>query len=302
MTDKAPPTSEWIPNIVMGEDYDQNYVDDPVHYGALGSLADFFGRDMPVHRHALYLQVHYISQGDINFHIDDQLYQVQGPALFLTPPAVPHSFQTDDDAEGHVLTVHQSIVWQLLNRERQIEQQLNLNQGICLTRDVVKEAQLDQWLMIEQLLLNVRQEWNSDNLAKALMLENLISSIIIQVARLSTQRALSSSVSNDDLRIFHQFSDEVERHFREHWVLPDYSRQIGVSESRLNQICKRITNSSPKKIIIERVLREAKRLLAFSGKPVSEICYELGFKDPAYLSRFFKNQTGLSPLHYRNNR
>lgn len=291
--------AEWIPNIVMGEDYDQKYADAQIHYDALGNLASFFGRDMPVHRHASYLQVHYFEAGAINFHIDDQLYRVQGPALFLTPPATPHSFQSENHTAGHVLTVHQSIIWRLMKQDLQIEQELDLTRGICLTREGLADNQHNQWTMIEQALINLSEEWQADHLAKSLILENLTCFIAIQIIRLSTRRAVSSSVSNDDLRIFHQFSDAIEQHFRDQWLLPEYTRSIGVSESRLNQVCKQISNNSPKKIIMERVLREIKRLLTFSGKSVNEICYELGFKDPAYLSRFFKNQTGMSPLGYR---
>ncbi len=291
--------AEWIPNINIGDDYDRKYADATIHYDALDNLASFFGRDMPVHRHAQYLQVHYIEQGAINFHIDDQLYQVQAPALFLTPPAIPHSFQTEDHACGHVLTVHQSIIWQLMQRDLQIEQELDVNRGICITPEGLEPGQRAQWRAIEQTVANLRDEWQANHAARALMLENLTCSLVIQVARLSTRRAVSSAVTNDDLRVFHQFTDLVEEHFREQWLLPEYTSRIGVSEGRLNQVCKRISNSSPKRLISERILREVKRLLTFSGKSVNEICYELGFRDPAYFSRFFKNHTGLSPLAYR---
>ena len=293
--------AQWIPNINMGEDYDQKYVDALIHYDALDNLASFFGRDMPVHRHAQYLQVHYIEEGAINFHIDDQLYQVHGPALFLTPPAVPHSFQTEDRATGHVLTVHQSVIWKLMQDDLQIEKKLDLRRGTCITAHSLSHGQDTQWHKIEQTFANLSEEWSNGHNAKSLMLENLTCFLMILVMRLSTGQAASSAVTNDDLRIFHQFNDQIELHFRDQRLLPEYTNAIGVSESRLNQICNNISNSSPKKIITERVLREVKRLLTFSGKSVNEICYELGFKDPAYFSRFFKNHTGISPLAYRKN-
>lgn len=40
-----------IPNINIGQVYDQRYSDAEVHYDKLGNLAGFFGRNMPVHRH-----------------------------------------------------------------------------------------------------------------------------------------------------------------------------------------------------------------------------------------------------------
>ena len=43
--------------------------------------------------------------------------------------------------------------------------------------------------------------------------------------------------------------------------------------------------------IEERVIREARRNLAYSNLPISEIAYELGFADPAYFSRVFARAT-----------
>ena len=295
-------SSGWIPNINIGEDYDRRYIDAPIHYDALENLAVFFGRDMPVHRHAQYFQIHYIETGDINFHIDDKLYQVQGPSLFFTPPAIPHSFQTMQDADGHVLTIRQSIIWDLMKRGLQLDSGLNLNRGICLTADNMETKQKKQWQLIQQLLENIKDEWLSNSPAKALVLENFVYLLIIQIARLSSRQVESSLVNNDDLRLFHRFSHEIEAHLQEHWHLSDYTRTIGVSESRLYQICKRISNSSPKKIIRERLLQEVKRMLTFSNLSSNKISYELGFNDPAYFSRFFKSQTGMTPHSYRKNK
>ena len=299
-TDKALQSpSDWIPNINIGEDYDRRYIDAPIHYDALDNLAVFFGRDMPVHRHAQYFQIHYIESGHINFHIDDKLYQVQGPSLFLTPPAIPHSFQTIQNAGGHVLTVYQSIIWELMKRGLQMEPELNLDLGICLAELNIEKKQQKQWQLIQQLLQNIKEEWHSDSPAKSLVLESYVYLLIIQVARLSSRQAKSSLVNNDDLRLFHRFSHAIEAHLHEHWKLSDYTRTIGVSESRLYQICKRISNSSPKKIIRERLLQEIKRMLTFSSHSSNEIAYQLGFNDPAYFSRFFKSQTGITPHSYR---
>lgn len=297
---KKGPT-EWIPNIILGEDYDRRYIDAPIHYDVLENLAVFFGRDMPVHRHAQYFQIHYVESGDINFHIDDKLYQVHGPSLFFTPPAIPYSFQTVASADGHVLKIHQSIIWDLLKRGLELEPELNLNLGICLSSENMQADQLKQWQLIQQLMENIKDEWNKQSPAKSLVLESYVYLLIIQIARLSSRQVESSLVNNDDLRLFHRFNNEIEKHLHEHWQLANYTQTIGVSESRLYQICKRISNSSPKKIIRERLLQEVKRMLTLTSLSSNEISYELGFNEPAYFSRFFKTQTGLTPHTYRKN-
>ncbi|MBV1790489.1 4-hydroxyphenylacetate catabolism regulatory protein HpaA [Marinobacterium sp. D7] len=291
--------SAWIPNIILGQDYDQRYIDAPIHYDVLENLAGFFGRDMPVHRHAQYMQIHYIDRGEISFHIDDKIYHVTGPACFLTPPSVPHSFLTEADAKGHVLTIHQSIVWQLMKDGLEQEIESNLSEGICLERASLNQEQRKLWTRLAQNLRNIRAEWYQELVAKNLALDSLVRLLIIRIARLSSRRAESMTVNNDDLRLFHRFSDLIEEHYRQQWHLPQYTQEMGVSESRLNQICQRISNRSPKKLIHDRIVQECKRLLTFSSLSSSEICYELGFADPAYFSRFFKKHTGVTAQQYR---
>ena len=64
--------NEPIPNINIGQVYDQRYADEDVHYEALGKLADFFGHNMPVHRHDRFFQLHYLTRGAVRVYLDDQ--------------------------------------------------------------------------------------------------------------------------------------------------------------------------------------------------------------------------------------
>ncbi|MCF5139388.1 AraC family ligand binding domain-containing protein, partial [Pseudomonas lactis] len=100
-----------IPNINIGQVYDQRYSDAEVHYDKLGNLAGFFGRNMAVHRHDRFFQVHYVKSGAVRVYLDDRQYVESGPMFFLTPPTVAHAFVTEADADGHVLTVRQQLVW-----------------------------------------------------------------------------------------------------------------------------------------------------------------------------------------------
>jgi AraC family transcriptional activator of pobA len=44
---------------------------------------------------------------------------------------------------------------------------------------------------------------------------------------------------------------------------------------------------------------EARRRLVYAASSVSGIAGELGFKDPAYFSRFFRRHSGVSPVDFR---
>ncbi|WP_273205843.1 4-hydroxyphenylacetate catabolism regulatory protein HpaA [Marinobacter subterrani] len=292
----------WIPNIIIGQDYDRRYLDAHVHYDVLENLAAFYGRDMPVHRHAQYVQIHYVDRGITDFHIDDKIFEVTGPACFFTPASIPHSFRTDPRARGHVLTIHQSLVWQLMQDNSGYELDAGLSQGICLERNRLPRSQQIQWTLLAGLLKDIQLEWSGDQLAKEVVLTSLIQLLLIRIARLSFKRSSSRTVNSEDLHLFRRFTDTIEKHYHEQWHLPRYSEELGISESRLNQICQRIANSSPKKLIHDRVIQECKRLLIFSNRSSNEICYQLGFSAPAYFSRFFKKQTGMTTQQFRRHK
>ncbi len=51
--------------------------------------------------------------------------------------------------------------------------------------------------------------------------------------------------------------------------------------------------------MIERLMQGAKRLLLFTSSSANEVCYQLGFKDPAYFCPFFQRYAQIIPGEYR---
>jgi AraC-like DNA-binding protein len=52
-------------------------------------------------------------------------------------------------------------------------------------------------------------------------------------------------------------------------------------------------------LIRDRILLEAKGLLVNSTQSISEIAWELNFKNNSYFSRFFKKYEGISPEKFK---
>ncbi len=109
----------------------------------------------------------------------------------------------------------------------------------------------------------------------------------------------AASGMRGELKLFQRFNMLIESHFHQHWTVPDYANELHITESRLTDICRRFANRPPKRLIFDRQLREAKRLLLFSDNAVNNIAWQLGFKDPAYFARFFNRLVGCSPSAYR---
>ena len=109
--------------------------------------------------------------------------------------------------------------------------------------------------------------------------------VMISLLRLSANSVAARPMRHEDLQIFQRFNALIEERYAEHWPLSLYASRIGVTEARLNDVCRRIADLPSKRLVYERLMQESKRLLLFTGGSVNEICYQLGFKDPAYFSR-----------------
>ncbi|WP_456316781.1 helix-turn-helix domain-containing protein [Teichococcus aestuarii] len=82
--------------------------------------------------------------------------------------------------------------------------------------------------------------------------------------------------------------------------MADYQKALGLSEKRLAALCRAAAGRTPLQILNERRITEARRSLRYSSLSVAEIGYGLGFRDPAYFSRFFRRMTGLTPGQARD--
>jgi AraC-like DNA-binding protein len=78
-----------------------------------------------------------------------------------------------------------------------------------------------------------------------------------------------------------------------------YADELAVSQNYLNDTIKALTGKSAGQLLREQVILQASSCLLHADKSIGEIAFALGFDDPSYFARFYKNQTGQSPTAYR---
>ena len=138
----------------------------------------------------------------------------------------------------------------------------------------------------------------TDNLSH-IFLKNILHNFLLLAEREKRKSGYIEIKKSADLDYTYFFRDLLESSFKEKKAVKDYSSQIFITEKRLGQATSKILGKSPKEIINERVLLEAKRLLVYSFLSIKEIAQELGFEDNSYFVRYFHKNTGNTPLEYR---
>lgn len=77
-----------------------------------------------------------------------------------------------------------------------------------------------------------------------------------------------------------------------------FSMELGVSRTLLFTKVKAWTNFTPNEFIQEIRMKRAARLLEQGNLNISEIGYQVGFKNPKYFSKCFQKKFGISPSRY----
>jgi AraC-like DNA-binding protein len=74
---------------------------------------------------------------------------------------------------------------------------------------------------------------------------------------------------------------------------------VGMQEASFSKYFKRATGQNFSDLVRKLRLAHARRLLERSNKPISDICYEVGFTNLSNFNRHFLNDAGETPRHYR---
>jgi AraC family transcriptional regulator, transcriptional activator of pobA len=108
-----------------------------------------------------------------------------------------------------------------------------------------------------------------------------------------------------DLKVFQsnprlaKFNMLIDKFYKQEKLVGFYASKLHISANYLNILCKTHLHVSATRLIQQRILLEAKRLLLTTALSIKEIAFELGFVDHAYFSNFFKAQSGMTPTQFR---
>lgn len=284
-----------IPNINLANVYDRKFAREDIQYATLSALAETLGRQSPAHRHDDFLQVHLISTGHFELMLDTVHSSATAPAIFLTPPTVPHAFSLSPNARGHVLTVRRNILLEAAEQDPSLPAPENLK-PFCI--EFRGESGRRQFREIALIFLLLQRELSEPRPGAVAICAGLSRAIVAMAIRITRHSEQSASL-RQDLIYYRRFLQLVDRHYREHPSIGFFAEKLHMTEWRLYDITATCAATTPKSILRERLLQEAKRQLAFSTVSIKEISAHLGYSDAPYFCRVFRRTVGQTPSDYR---
>lgn len=112
-----------------------------------------------------------------------------------------------------------------------------------------------------------------------------------------TQR-LTAVVSRKE-NLLLRFSSLVKKQYKKQRSVLAYARQLHVTPKYLSATVRELTGQTAGEMIDDQVILEARYCLHDPDTTIAEIAHQLNFPDPSVFGKFFKRNTGITPMNYR---
>jgi len=259
---------------------------------ARSSLHDWLIR---AHRHRNLFQVLLVERGGGEMIFEASIKPFSAPCAIIVAPNVAHGFRFHASiTDGYVMSFSEDVASVLGERTGEAIGKLK---ALAAESIISLKTAHDR---LSSLCADLYQEMLIARDGYRLAMRALLALIAIEVGRQSASRARTGAVTLAPAdSTVDALQRLVEDNFRKERQIGFYASALAMTADRLNDHVKRATGVTAGHLIRQRVLTEAKRELVFTGRPIHEIAYELGFADPSHFARFFRKQTAMSPQDFR---
>jgi AraC-like DNA-binding protein len=246
-----------------------------------------------IHKHTFY-EILWTEKGISKQTIDYKEYEVLPNSLFFISPNQVHQFEEWKPLKGGtILFTEDFFLLNHNNKDKLFELSFldNFYANPCIQLDKKKFADIKQTI---DLITNEQKRTDRSQM----ITQSLLHILLAQVQRcidIETEKPVSKKY----LILFKQFKILLDKHFAENKTTSYFAQQLHITAHHLNLITKEVTGKTASEVIRARSILEAKRLLTFTDKTVSEIAFELNYTDSSYFAKTFKSETNVSPMEFK---
>ena len=249
------------------------------------------------HRHDFF-EVLFLQKGSGYHVIDGNKYEIKPPSVFFMSPGQAHKLELSQDIEGYIFIF--TADFYLLNR-------INQNSLIEFPFFYTIHQDNPPLLLSKESDIRFLETLFRQGIAEIDQPGDHIPDMMRSILDLILTTCAARYPVNENLLnkgkgqiLVKKFFHLIEENNQKNLSLSDYAGLIGVTANHLTQTVKVLTGKTSLQIIKAKQLLEIKRLLVHTNLNVSEIANQLNFEDQSYFSKFFKRESGLTPLQYRS--
>ena len=220
-----------------------------------------------------------------------------GDTLMAFGGSIIEEMSCETDTQTVAMAIDDNIGKQFFNRADK-EMRLRIKSLTGFISFHVGEAEMElfrcQYLSTKQLYSFSTPSFRGD----------VVQAFVMELAALFFSRLVGNievSPSMDrETELYGLFMTNLQRYAFQHRTVDFYAGKLCVSAKYLSRVIRQASGRSPSQLIQERVVLEAKSMLATSTMTVRQIADALNFSSDNQFCQYFKKQSGLTPMEYRN--
>lgn len=223
--------------------------------------------------------------GDSDYFLDFNKYSITSNQLVLVFPGQIDMLNIKDK-QGYIFAIQNESFFH-------INQRINSDYLNGYLSNIFLSPDKNITYILEQITQLILIESKGKN--RPILMESYMEAFLFHVATLADNKQKNKS----DF-VIARLMQLIDAHFISQRETEYYADILGMTPKKINDACKKGTGKTVKQHLQERLILEAKREIRINQKSLKEIAFDLGFNEPAYFTRFFKQHTSLTPTEFKD--
>ncbi|MFB9055267.1 helix-turn-helix domain-containing protein [Mariniflexile ostreae] len=236
------------------------------------------------HRHNKYLEIIFFCKGEGFHHLDSKSYGIDPPVVFVVKKEEVHNWEINIIPKGYVIIIKETFL------DNTLDKYINL-QLIKLQKKQKIQLQKKDASILKSLFKVLCEEMKQSHPQRAFV-EGVLKALLGKIINYSHNKNSADPLGK--MAMFMELLIEKPKN-----NVAYYANCLNLTSQNLNQLCKKQYDKTASEIIAIEIIKEVKRLLLYTNRTISDIAFQLEFKDVSHFVKYFKRHTGSTPLQFK---
>lgn len=256
-----------------------------------------------------YMQIWYVCRGMCRHWINNKEHSMVKGDLFIIPPYVVHKVRPVEGEDIHIIAFEFAARFIDDNYNSFIKSKEFFDfaylEPFLVSQDMVKprfNLSPESQKVVEATMKDMLKEYNS----ASDYYEMIIKADLLKLLALVAREYKNSHKSQESQEVLEKYRsaiisaiDYINENYKSELHLEDICKYALMSKTNFCYIFKTLTSKTFTEYLIHIRIQKAVEALLKTDETITQICYDVGFKDVTHFCRTFKKVVGVSPKYYK---
>lgn len=239
--------------------------------------------------------VYLLLDGVHDIHLGADYRWLKPNDLVIVPENMVYASSNIRNCKGYCIHFKTEFIQPLLSNPITAEFPFFNSEAVHIINIKEFESQI-----IQQSFRDIISEYERSSTEKTFLLRNHILILLLRIREIYRPYAKKTNENfSRSEKLANKFKHLVEENFIRMREVQEYAEMLSISTKHLSDVVKETFGKTPREVISDMLLLEAKVQLGSTDKTVTEIAFDLNFTDQAHFTHFIKQHINCSPLEYR---